>query len=334
MIRGLMLTLAFALSATTLSGAEELALRSRLLLTRVLPSAATTNACADGTVLDDSSFESGFRLPFSSQTTFLQKFTPTSYPALLSTSCSCFAADLDYAGTSMSYSVLVFDDKGVGGIPGSLLGSIPAVASAITLAGSFFQVDCTPINIQIASGSVYIGAQWNSNTNLGRFLCADESPSTPLAVMYESANGAAPWNLVQGDFATARALGIRATFTAGSNCAADATTLCLGGGRFQVQLTWKFPDGTSGAGKAVYLPANPDSGIFYFNNAGDLQMLVKVLNACPINNNFWVFYAATTNVQFTLTVTDTQSGKVKTYGNAQGHPATPIQDTSAFPTCP
>jgi hypothetical protein len=62
--------------------------------------------------------------------------------------------------------------------------------------------------------------------------------------------------------------------------------------------------------------------------------LVKVLDACGLNSNFWVFYAATTNVQFALTVTDTQNGTVKTYMNAQGHAATPIQDTSAFSTCP
>jgi len=64
-------------------------------------------------------------------------------------------------------------------------------------------------------------------------------------------------------------------------------------------------------------------------------MLVKVLDACATAfNSYWVFAAATTNVEFTLTVTDTQAGKVKTYFNPLGTPAPPIQDTAAFATCP
>jgi hypothetical protein len=63
-------------------------------------------------------------------------------------------------------------------------------------------------------------------------------------------------------------------------------------------------------------------------------MLVKVLNACGLNQRYWVFYAATTNVEFTLTVTDTQTGKTKVYFNPINTPAPPVQDTSAFATCP
>jgi len=39
-------------------------------------------------------------------------------------------------------------------------------------------------------------------------------------------------------------------------------------------------------------------------------------------------------VQFILTVTDTQTGKVKTYFNPQGVSADAVTDTGAFPTCP
>ena len=49
---------------------------------------------------------------------------------------------------------------------------------------------------------------------------------------------------------------------------------------------------------------------------------------------FWVFAAATTNVEYTITVTDTQEQQVKTYFNPLGTPAQPIQDTAAFATCP
>jgi hypothetical protein len=42
--------------------------------------------------------------------------------------------------------------------------------------------------------------------------------------------------------------------------------------------------------------------------ANNLEMLIKVLDACAFNNRYWVFFSAGTNVEFTLTVTDTRSG--------------------------
>ena len=63
-------------------------------------------------------------------------------------------------------------------------------------------------------------------------------------------------------------------------------------------------------------------------------MLVKVLNACGLNQHYWVFSAATTNVEYTLTVTDTQTGDKKTYFNPLGTAAPAVTDTSAFATCP
>ncbi len=115
-------------------------------------------------------------------------------------------------------------------------------------------------------------------------------------------------------------------------CVADADTMCFNGGRFRVEMIWQFPNGQSGTGKVV--PLTDNSGAFYFLNASNLEMLIKVLNACSIGNRFWVFFAATTNVQFTVTVTDTQTGNVKSYFNPQGTAALPVQDTNAFATCP
>jgi hypothetical protein len=41
-----------------------------------------------------------------------------------------------------------------------------------------------------------------------------------------------------------------------------------------------------------------------------------------------------TNVKTVITVTDSQTGIMKTYTNPQGSPFAPIQDTAAFSTCP
>jgi uncharacterized metal-binding protein len=63
-------------------------------------------------------------------------------------------------------------------------------------------------------------------------------------------------------------------------------------------------------------------------------MLVKVLDGCAVNGGKWVFASAGTNVGLTMTVTDTTTGAQKIYQNADLNPAQPIQDTSAFATCP
>jgi plastocyanin len=121
----------------------------------------------------------------------------------------------------------------------------------------------------------------------------------------------------------------------GTPCVADANTLCLGtGGRFQATVNYSSTSG-SGAGTAVPLAANPSSGLFYFFAASNIEMLIKVLNACaPPFNDYWVFFAATTNVEFNVTVLDTQTSKVRLYSNPLNQAALPVQDTSAFMTCP
>ncbi|HXM78695.1 MAG TPA: hypothetical protein VOA00_05615, partial [Thermoanaerobaculia bacterium] len=65
-----------------------------------------------------------------------------------------------------------------------------------------------------------------------------------------------------------------------------------------------------------------------------VEVVVKVLNGCGVNSRYWTFAGGLTDVNVILTVTDTQTGVVQTYVNPQGTPFEPIQDTSAFATCP
>jgi hypothetical protein len=115
-------------------------------------------------------------------------------------------------------------------------------------------------------------------------------------------------------------------------CAADATHLCLAGGRFRVGATWKAANGQTGAAMAV--PVTADTGTFWFFAASNLEMILKVLDACPLNSRFWVFAGGLTNVDTTIEVTDTMTGTTKTYHNPQGTAFRPIQDTGAFAGCP
>jgi hypothetical protein len=53
-----------------------------------------------------------------------------------------------------------------------------------------------------------------------------------------------------------------------------------------------------------------------------------------VNGRHWVFASGGTNVEVTLTVTDTKTGTTKTYTNPQGHLFSTIADVNAFTSCP
>jgi hypothetical protein len=114
-------------------------------------------------------------------------------------------------------------------------------------------------------------------------------------------------------------------------CVDDDDTLCLADDRFKVEITWRTGQGAVGVGHGSHLSAS--SGTFWFFDASNTEMLIKVLDACQGFNSFWVFFAATTDVDFTATVTDTHTGVVKQYSNPAGRAAQPVQDTFTFATC-
>lgn len=116
-------------------------------------------------------------------------------------------------------------------------------------------------------------------------------------------------------------------------CVPNATTLCLAQNRFRVQVSWRTTQGQTGAGQ-VLSAKTAESGLFWFFSSTKWDLLVNVVNGCSTNNRYWVFAGATTNVQYTLRVTDTKTGAVKEYPHAQNAPPLSLMDTSAFATCP
>jgi virginiamycin B lyase len=115
-------------------------------------------------------------------------------------------------------------------------------------------------------------------------------------------------------------------------CVADATTLCLNDGRFRVRAALRTGGGAAQDAQAVGLTA--DSGYFWFFDPANIELVVKVLGGCSLNGHYWNFLAGLTNVEVTTTVTDTVSGETKIYTNPAGTAFAPVQDTSAFATCP
>ncbi len=116
-------------------------------------------------------------------------------------------------------------------------------------------------------------------------------------------------------------------------CTPSESILCLDGGRFKVKITWKDASQNTGAG-FTHTGGTDEQGAFWFFDYTRMDVLVKVLDGCEINDHFWVFASATTDVEYTLTVTDTESGAAQQYTNPLGSPAEAITDTHAFATCP
>ena len=111
-------------------------------------------------------------------------------------------------------------------------------------------------------------------------------------------------------------------------CSSSATTLCLTDNRFSVAVSWLVASqARSGQGTAV--PLSSDTGLFWFFDESDIELVVKVLDGTSVNGSYWVFYAGLSNVAYTITVTDSKTGRVKSYESQNGTFAS-VADTSAF----
>jgi hypothetical protein len=77
--------------------------------------------------------------------------------------------------------------------------------------------------------------------------------------------------------------------------------LDLQNGEFQVQVEWSTPDGAlRGNGHAV--PLSKESGLFWFFDASNPEILVKILDGRPVNGKWWVFISSNTSLEFKVFV--------------------------------
>ncbi len=113
------------------------------------------------------------------------------------------------------------------------------------------------------------------------------------------------------------------------SCEPDAERACLQDSRFEVRTMWWQRDGPSGPAR-VAAAGTDDSGLFWFFDPDNWEILVKVLDGCSANGHFWVFGAATTDLGYRITVTDTATGRVRVYRHELGEPAAAITDSTAF----
>jgi hypothetical protein len=116
-----------------------------------------------------------------------------------------------------------------------------------------------------------------------------------------------------------------------ATCTPSSSNLCLLANRFKVTLNANDPR-VAGAGFAN-ATAQGDWGYFDVPAAtGSTDrpvVFVKLIDGRTVNNRFWVFYGGLTDIQYTFTVTDMQTGASKSYTKASGT-YDGAADTSAF----
>jgi hypothetical protein len=299
-----------------------------------LATAAASPSCGAGVVYDDGAFNNGYSLGNGDpgDSTMVMKFDLPAGTTGLDQVCACFSRSAS-GPSNMSFQVVVYDDNGAGGQPGTILGTVNATATGLTQASQFYGISLAGSGIHLPDNGVYIGVRWPGGANF--FLCGDRSGTTPQRANYGSGNQGASWTSLATLYPTTapRALGIRADplFTA-APCVPSATAMCLNNNRFKVEASFRTASAPSAPAKVVKL--TDETGYFYFFNASNVEVVVKVLNGCGVNSRYWVFAAGLTNVEVILRVTDTATGVQQTYTNPLNRPFPPLQDTSAFATCP
>jgi len=111
------------------------------------------------------------------------------------------------------------------------------------------------------------------------------------------------------------------------------STLLLRGGRFQATAVCRT--GASNPPEFAHAVAlTVDSGYFWFFDAENVEVVLKVLDGCVTNGRYWVFAAGMTDLGVELEFRDMATGLRRVYDAAPGAPFAPIQDTAAFDSCP
>lgn len=190
-------------------------------------------------------------------------------------------------------------DCGAGRI---LLTWIGYAGASVTMSGRLFNLAGEPL-----------GVPFLISENTGRGVAALGGNDRFLAV-WETAPPSEAWDLL------------------GRSVRIETNPLSLHGGRFKVEATFRDPR-TRVLAPAEPKPLTDDTGLFWFFDDSNLELVVKTLDACEVNGHFWVFAAGLTDVETEITVTDTVSGSWKTYRNPPRTAFLPIQDTRAF-DCP
>lgn len=97
---------------------------------------------------------------------------------------------------------------------------------------------------------------------------------------------------------------------------------------YRVRMCYVTPNGAVGQAKAgIY--SSGQSGLLWFFDRDNAEVLVKVLNGCAVNSHRWVYVAPVTDLAVHMTITS-PSGEEWSYVNESSVKADTMADASAF----
>jgi|GEM_PF-2845088 len=320
--------------------------------------AQATPSCSGGIVYDDGEADDAVRLNNANNGAGLnvdvvQLFEVGEADRLIEQVCVCWNKIGEPSATFLHELIFYADNNGA---PGQRLATVAAQIDSAPayLTSSFFSYDVSDLDIRNPTENVFIGVSFfgGDRGKAGHALCydGDASGDQPIFAALAGSEGWTSWQTLvensdeEEDIDPTIALMIRtdteeevAETCPATPCVEDATTLCLNDDRFRVTANWTAPnlDPPTGPAMAPAEELTPDTSYFWFFKDTNVEMVVKVLDACTFSTpRFWVFAGGLTNVEVEMKVCDTQEGIQKTYVNPPETPFQPIQDTNAFATCP
>jgi hypothetical protein len=169
---------------------------------------------APGIVIhDDGTVENGYQSGPGVLGVFADKFTPATYPSTYTSVCLAFMR-LCGATASERAEVVVFDDDGPGGSPGTELGALPVTIDNIPIFPDPTPVwnsfDISSLNIVVNDGSVYIGARWTPPSFFDRAYLASDENGPGSGDGYYFDNFSNVWTPIVNFFPQYRAMFVRA----------------------------------------------------------------------------------------------------------------------------
>ena len=112
--------------------------------------------------------------------------------------------------------------------------------------------------------------------------------------------------------------GTRLAAGAATDCSPSGQALTLGGG-YTVSMCYETAQGTTGDARDWGLDSR-QSGLLYFFDRNNAEVLIKVLDGCGVNGHRWVFVAPVTDLAFNLVV-ESPDGQRWTHTNRLGQTA-------------
>jgi len=187
----------------------------------------------------------------------------------------------------------------------------PVPRSNVTGFFSFGDPSNIELLVKILDFGDVVKVFWGQLTNLRYNL---EVTDTRTGQVQNYTNTTGDCGGIDQNFAADLASAAQSPVRAAAGCRPGPATLCLLKNRFSVEVDWRNPaNGTSGQAGAAAL--SNLTGTFTFGDRSNVELMVKMLD---FGNRTALFWGALSDLDYTLKVTDTSTGAVKTYRSTAG----------------